>query len=354
MSIELINAENFVSLKKSHPVLDVRSPSEYNCGHIPDAINFPLFSDEERSIIGTTYKKSGARLALLTGLEMVGPRLSNFVLRAEDLNVNGTFLMHCWRGGKRSSSLAWLLSNAGFEIKLLMGGYKAYRTLAHKIFDQPDWKFFVLGGKTGSMKSKVLTHLSNQSEQVIDLESLASHKGSAFGWINESAQPSTEQFENLLFEKLITYNSEKPIWCENESKTIGKVYIPNSIWNQIQKGILFHLEVDYNIRLNHILSTYNFNNGPDLILSFEKIRKRLGHMATDQAIKHIQNNQIEEAAKIGLDYYDKFYDYGLNKKISSMVFKLKIENDDVNNICDSLVQFKNQINLHEYFSSNSI
>ena len=250
--------------------------------------------------------------------------------------------------------MAWLLSNAGFNIKVITGGYKAYRSLVHKLFEQPDWKLIVLGGKTGSMKSKVLREMSTFSEQIIDLEKLANHKGSAFGWIDEDAQPSTEQFENLLFSELVKFKTSEPVWCENESKTIGKVYIPNSFWNHMQNGILFHIDVDFNIRIRHILSTYNLDNHADLIFSFEKIRKRLGHQATDLAIHFIKSNQIKDAAAVALEYYDKFYDYGLGRKNPSRVLKFNFDHDNVIEICESLIQEKNKINFNEYYSVNSI
>ncbi|HQX43994.1 MAG: tRNA 2-selenouridine(34) synthase MnmH [Saprospiraceae bacterium] len=354
MSIDYINAEDILKLTDSSPILDVRSPLEYLNGHIPGALNFPLFTNEERAEVGTLYKKKGSRVAIIKGLEFVGPKLSAFVQQADSLNTNGTLALYCWRGGKRSASMAWLLSNAGFNIKVITGGYKAYRSLVHKLFEQPDWKLIVLGGKTGSMKSKVLREMSTFSEQIIDLEKLANHKGSAFGWIDEDAQPSTEQFENLLFSELVKFKTSEPVWCENESKTIGKVYIPNSFWNHMQNGILFHIDVDFNIRIRHILSTYNLDNHADLIFSFEKIRKRLGHQATDLAIHFIKSNQIKDAAAVALEYYDKFYDYGLGRKNPSRVLKFNFDHDNVIEICESLIQEKNKINFNEYYSVNSI
>src|SRR5688572_24707981 len=139
----------FLAFSKTHPVIDVRTPAEFEQGHIVGAKNIPLFNNEERAIIGTLYKKEGKQPATLKGLELVGPKLHLFIEQARALENSGTFLMHCWRGGMRSGSMAWLFMMYGFQCHTLKGGYKSYRNHVLKSFDEKK-NIIVLGGKTGS------------------------------------------------------------------------------------------------------------------------------------------------------------------------------------------------------------
>jgi tRNA 2-selenouridine synthase len=290
-------------------LFDVRSPAEYAHAHIPNAISLPLFTDEERAKVGTSYKQVSPQAALQLGLELVGPKMADFVRQAERQAPNRKLIVHCWRGGKRSGSMAWLLSFAGFEVKILTGGYKAYRQYLAQEFTQKKLKIIVLGGKTGSGKTAILQTLAQQGEQIIDLEALAHHKGSAFGWIGENSQNSSEQFENDLFIAFQKIDPNRRVWVENESRHIGSVFIHQGFWFQMKQAPLFHLEIPFQARVRHLVAVYTQTKAEDLIQSFEKIRKRLGHEATDKSIKAIEVGDFEAAAAIGLSYYDKTYDY---------------------------------------------
>ncbi|MEY2794218.1 MAG: hypothetical protein RJA76_2210, partial [Bacteroidota bacterium] len=179
------------------PILDVRSPGEFKRAHIPNALSLPLFTDEEREKVGICYKHQGKEKAVELGLEFVGPKLVNFVKYAKKVAFEGEILVHCWRGGMRSASMAWLLETAGLKVFLLEGGYKSYRNFVLKIQSEP-LPLRVLGGKTGSGKTELLREMKNAGFQVIDLEDLAKHRGSAFGHFGLEEQPSSEHFENLL------------------------------------------------------------------------------------------------------------------------------------------------------------
>ncbi len=48
---------SLADLHKFDTIIDVRSPSEFADDHIPGAINLPVLSDEERSLVGTLYKQ---------------------------------------------------------------------------------------------------------------------------------------------------------------------------------------------------------------------------------------------------------------------------------------------------------
>ena len=194
-----ITAEEIFQLEPDRMLLDVRTPAEFAQGHVPGAQNLPLFSDEERAEVGTLYKQVNPERAFLRGLDLAGAKMSWYVREAMRLAPNRKVAVHCWRGGQRSGSLATLLSFAGFDVQVVQGGYKAYRTHVLEQFALRKSKFVVLGGKTGSGKTEILKQLASLGEQVIDLEALANHKGSAFGALGEEPQPRVEQFENNLF-----------------------------------------------------------------------------------------------------------------------------------------------------------
>ncbi|MFN3940651.1 MAG: tRNA 2-selenouridine(34) synthase MnmH, partial [Chitinophagales bacterium] len=207
------------------PLIDVRSPAEYAHAHIPGAVNMPLLSDAERKQTGIAYKREGQEAAIKLGLDLVGVKLSRFVAEAKNIAMNNAVALHCWRGGMRSKSMAILFDFAGIRTYVIKGGYKSFRRLAKKYFDMP-YSMLILGGNTGSGKTEVLHALQMAGEQVIDLEALAHHKGSAFGALGEETQPTTEQFENDLFYALRKCNLQKHIWLEDESHLIGTVFIP--------------------------------------------------------------------------------------------------------------------------------
>ena len=198
MVLKKINVSKFLELSEIIPIADVRSPSEFSFGHIPGAVNIPLFDDEEREAVGTKYKKEGRLPAILEGLKYTGPAMSSKLKQALKIAKNGKLLIHCWRGGMRSEAMAWFFSLGDIEIEVLDGGYKSYR---HHILENlsEKRKIIVLGGMTGSSKTYILKYLNKMGQQVLDLEGLANHKGSAFGALGQLPQPSTEQFSNMLF-----------------------------------------------------------------------------------------------------------------------------------------------------------
>ena len=153
--IEKIDIETFLKLSNEIPVIDVRSPSEYKQGHIPGAINIPLFTDEERAEVGTTYKRKSKQDAVILGLKIVGPKMQSFAKTALKTANKNRVLMHCWRGGMRSESMAWLFSTIGIETKLLKNGYKSYRAFIKKELSKP-YKLIILSGYTGSGKTEIL------------------------------------------------------------------------------------------------------------------------------------------------------------------------------------------------------
>ena len=194
-------------------MLDVRSPGEFARGHIPGAHNLPLFSDEERAAVGTLYKHQGRRAAVRHGLELVGSRLVPLAEQAAALARGANLRVHCWRGGLRSSSTAWLLDTYDLPCTLLDGGYKSFRRWLRQALAQPQ-PVVLLGGHTGSGKTEVLHALRVAGAQVLDLEGLAHHRGSSFGGLGQPRQPTTEQFENDIAMALQAVSPQRVLWVE--------------------------------------------------------------------------------------------------------------------------------------------
>ena len=297
-------------------LLDVRAPGEYQQGHIPGARSFPLFSDNERAEIGTLYKQKGKDNAVVRGLEIVGPRLAVFVNEAKKLAGGSGLAVHCWRGGQRSQSMAWLLRQGGLDVVTLDGGYKAFRRYALDTFEQHLFNLIVLGGKTGTGKTKILHALQAQGEQVIDLEGLAHHKGSAFGHIGEQEQPTVEQFENDLFEKMLELDPKKRVWIENESQSVGRVFVPQAFWLQMKEAPLYNVEVPFEKRIQNLVDDYAGISNTALEEAFRKIERKLGGQHLKAALEALGQGDPATAASIALKYYDKTYQFGLENNPS--------------------------------------
>lgn len=303
-----LSPDIFLSEARKITVLDVRTPAEFENGHIPGAVNLPLFSNEERAIVGTIYKQKGNQEAVLKGLEFVGPKMADFLREAKKMAVDGKILVHCWRGGMRSGSMAWLFETGGLESFTLRGGYKAYRNLLLGSFARR-FDLRVVGGETGSGKTEILHAIGRAGEQILDLEAIASHRGSSFGALGQAAQPSVEQFENDLFAAMEKLDPARPVWIEDESKSIGRVYIPNALWAQKMAAPVYRIRIPFEVRLQRLVKDYGHFPKELLAEGVLRIKKRLGGLATQQAIEALENGDLAETTRITLRYYDKAYDF---------------------------------------------
>src|ERR1035437_1575702 len=328
MQVQKVDIIRFLELSETIKIADVRSPSEYNIGHIPGAVNIPLFDDIERAAVGIKYKKEGRLPAILEGLRHSGALLRFKLEQALKAATEGKLLVHCWRGGMRSEAMAWLFSLAGLEVHVLDGGYKSYRRYVLEYLSEKN-KMIVLGGMTGSSKTHILRYLKNNNQQVIDLEQLANHKGSAFGALGQPSQPTTEQFGNLLFDDLKKLNKDLPLWVEDESRNIGTVFIPDSFYLNMQETATIVLEMDLNTRLPRLMQEYSGYPSGSLKSSILKISKRLGGDKTNDAINAVESGDIAKAIEIVLYYYDKAYLFGLKKKNSKNIIYVNTDTDDI-------------------------
>jgi tRNA 2-selenouridine synthase len=336
-----INTKEFLSL--AYTIFDVRSPIEFDKGHIPDAINLPLFTNEERALVGTAYAKQGKDEAIKIGLEKVQSKLVSFVEKVNNIAKDKNIRLHCWRGGLRSKNMAWLLETAGYNVYILEGGYKSYRQFIRSYFEN-QFNLFVIGGMTGSGKTEILKYLEYNNEQIIDLEGLAQHKGSVFGHFGQLKQPSTEHFENLLFKELKNQNTEKPIWIEDESLTIGNIYIPKPFHEQMQVAEFILLERDINYRAERLVKEYAHFEKELLINAVKRIALRIGGDNAQIIINYLINDDFFNAILSILNYYDKQYLFSLKKHKNNNVTNLNINNLSVQEISNKLITLQKNIN----------
>ena len=322
-----IELEKFIDESKLYPLVDVRSPVEYNKGHIPGAINVPLFEDVERAEIGTIYKLRGKQEAVLRGLEIVSPKLAEFVKSVKKLNDKDKVLVYCFRGGMRSSSFATLMITAGIQTSVLKGGYKNFRRGALAFYENK-LQLKILAGPTGTGKTEVLHQLKNLNAQVIDLEGLAKHKGSAFGFIHQEDQPTQQNFENQLYKEFRKMDLNKTIWLEDESFSIGGVKIPYPLWLQMKQAPLIKLMIPYKARVQRIINEYGTADPKLLKAIVLRIQKRLGGLQTTQVLEYLQNKDAEKVTKILLHYYDSAYAHDHDKSENKNITEIISELDD--------------------------
>ncbi len=351
MALTRVNIEEFMALSKAHPVLDVRSPGEFLHAHIPGAVSLPLFTDEERKVVGTAYKQESKQKAIKLGLEYYGVKMVKMVEEVEKIVASwqlpvaskqkelpaataNCVLVHCWRGGMRSAGVAWLLDLYGYKVYTLAGGYKAYRKWVLLQFEK-EYPIRILGGFTGSGKTEALHALAKKELPVIDLEHLAHHKGSAFGSMGQPKQPSQEMFENVLAGELKSVDDKWKItaktdavpylWLEDESQRIGEVNIPTVFFSQMRKKQVFFLNIPFEERLNFIVEQYGKFEKEKLVNAIIRIKKKLGGLETKNAINFLIEDNIKECFDILLTYYDKFYLKSLQNRENFTELFTKIE-----------------------------
>ena len=351
MAITILDIETYLSAPTDYLIIDVRSIAEFEHAHIPKAINIPIFDNEERKIIGTTYKQESRKKAIKIGLEYFGKKLVEYIeviefhIKNETIK-NKPILLYCWRGGMRSAAMAWLFNLYGYKVFTIKGGYKAYRQWSLKQFLK-DYNFKVIGGYTGSHKTVLLNNLQSQGELVIDLENLANHNGSAFGGIGKTKQPSQEMFENqLAFELYSIFKqgiifAKKYIFIEDESQRIGNLNIPIELFKTMRNGKTFFIDLNFEIRLENILEEYGKLDPNHLIEATIRITKRLGGLDTKNVVECIQKNEIKNAFEILLKYYDKQY---IQHKTNNVIPKREVIYKKIDGMLDirELILFINK------------
>ncbi len=325
--IERIEVDAFLEKLETFLILDVRSPKENKQGNIPGSINIPLFTDSEREEIGTLYHLNGREPAIIKSLDICLPKTNRYLNFIKKTASAKKVLLYCWRGGMRSAMMAEVFSAAGFRTSVLSGGYKSYRRyIREQLSDEA--RVVVMGGYTGSGKTDLLHELLNSDEQVIDLEKLACHRGSVFGALGQKTQPTNEQFENDLFSLWKKIDCLRPVWIEDESRMIGNVTLPDHVIDKISSSIMVLVEIPLAVRIARLVTEYSGYDRKELETAIQKLRLRMGGAQTQEALKALENRRFEEVARILLAYYDKAYQFSLDRRKNKTIHKIALKGDD--------------------------
>jgi tRNA 2-selenouridine synthase len=255
-------------LEQFDTIIDARSESEFALDHLPGAINCPVLDDEERILVGTTYKQVNAFEAKKIGAPLVARNIARHIDALwRDKPRDWKPLVYCWRGGNRSGSLAHILAKVGWPVVQLDGGYKAYRAyVAGALENPPQIQFRVVCGTTGSGKSRLLETLAGIGAQVLDLEKLAAHRGSVLGNLPDEPQPSQKRFESLIWDKLRGFDLTKPVFVESESKKVGNLRVPDAVMEMMRASPCISLTLSRPNRVRLLIEDYDhFMNDPALL-----------------------------------------------------------------------------------------
>ena len=335
--MQTLTAESYFTSGDRPVLLDVRSPGEFRNGHAPDAVSLPLFEDGERAEVGTLYKQHSPDAALLRGLDIAGAKMRRLVEDARRAAPDGRAVVQCWRGGQRSASVGWLLEQAGMQVAQLAGGYKAYRAYVREWLAEQHHPLRVLSGPTGSGKTAILHELASRGAAVVDLERLASHKGSSFGALGEAEQPTTEEFENLLFGALRAIPAGCPVWLEDESRMIGTVCQPDVFYQRLVSAPVVELVQPTEWRIKNLVDAYSGYERADLSAAFTRLRKRLGGQHLQRALDALAEGDYAAAARIALVYYDKTYAHYAERKNAEEVVRLEARAPDPASIAEQIL-----------------
>lgn len=300
-------------LDRFHAVIDARSESEYAEDRLPDAVNWPSLNDEERHLIGTQYKQVSPFEARKMGAMLVARNIARHIEREVlTLPKNWRPLVYCWRGGQRSGALALILSQIGFDVTVLEGGYKAFRQ--HIVQWLPEagahLPLVVLCGRTGSAKTRLLRTLAASGAQVLDLEALAVHRGSILGAEPDRGQPSQKAFEHALWLAIQRLDLHRPIFIESESRTIGRLRLPESLILRMRAAPCVHVDMPIEARVEFLCEDYAHfvRNHQGLADRLDALRIHRGHATVDAWQTGLQQGRIHEVVQDLLtQHYDPTY-----------------------------------------------
>lgn len=298
--------------KEELTLIDVRSPKEFAEATIPGSINVPLFDNEERAEVGTLYKQAGSEVAKKRGLEIFSAKLPQFIATFESIETPK--VVYCWRGGMRSKTTATVLDLMDIHVHRLRGGIRSYRKWVVNTLEEQEFspKMYVLNGYTGSGKTILLKQLKQHGYPMIDLEGMANHRGSIFGQIGLEPH-NQKKFESLLIQEMLRYKDAPFILLEGESKRIGKVTLPESLFNKKENGLQLFINLPLEVRVQNILNDYNpYEHKEQCLEAFQFIKKRIHTPIANQIEDNMLEGNFESATKLLLEfYYDPRYEHSL-------------------------------------------
>lgn len=318
--------------------VDVRTPEEFAQSAIVGAINRPLFNNEERSKIGTLYKQINRETAIQLGMDLVDQRLQEFVEKFLPLKTQ-LITVYCARGGMRSASVARLLKTLGFRVQQLVGGYKSYRHFILKEMEHlcPE-NLIVIHGKTGVGKTRLLQKLPHS----IDLEDMAQHKSSLFGAIN-SYPRSQKSFDAYLYAELCKLSLEQPIFIEGESRKIGDVFIPNTLFDSMKRGTMVLVTASLKTRIERIIQDYVFDqekNYQKFYTVFQKLRSALSNHKVDWLCECLDKGDLPCIVEtLLIDYYDPRYQHAMK----NYSYALEVSAENLEEASQALITFQESL-----------
>ena len=318
--------------------VDVRSESEFERAHIPNAINVPILCDEDRAAVGRAYKHEGREAAVMLGLSLTGPKFASIYQKLMEIQHHHQkkLLFYCWRGGLRSQIASTITQWSGHPVFIIKDGYKSFRNWTLQTLQTPI-NIVLIAGHTGSGKTELLQILEEKGQAIIDLERRANHKGSALGGVGMPTQPRNEMFENLIAIDYLQINNNQTVYIENESRTVGQCAVPEGLWKQMQLAPSLEIQVPIETRIQRIIQEYGNLPKDQLIQQTQKLRKRLGGQHEQAAVQALQAYDFKTWVEILLVYYDKSYQHFVNNnntKITPVPW-------DWNQIESSLLTFLN-------------
>mgnify|MGYP000588362212 CR=1 FL=1 len=300
-------------LRRFDAIIDARSPSEFAHDHIPGAINCPVLDDEERARVGTLYKQVSPFDARKLGAVMVARNVANHIETLfADKPKGWKPLVYCWRGGQRSGSLSLVLSQIGFRVQVIEGGYQAYRRAVMADLEKlPEGlRFRVLCGKTGSGKSRLLAALQSQGAQVLDLEGIANHRGSVLGLVPGQPQPTQKRFDSVLWDTLRRFDPGQPVWVESESRKVGELRVPEQLIHHMRAAPCVRVELSVAARVRLLMEDYDFfvNDVPAFCERLNALRALRGNEVINEWQAAASSGRIEGVVEQLLTtHYDPVY-----------------------------------------------
>jgi tRNA 2-selenouridine synthase len=254
-------AEAIARLAEFDAIIDARSEAEYELDHLPGALNWPSLDNEQRKLIGTIYAQVSPFEAQKRGAALVAANIARHIEREViDKPRNWQPLAYCWRGGKRSGSLALVLGEIGFRASVLEGGYKAFRSAVlaalPELAARLDYR--VICGPTGSGKTRLLQALAQEGAQVLDLEALASHRSSVLGMIPGQPQPVQKRFDTMVWDQLRRFDPARPVFVESESRKVGNLAVPEALMDRMRASPCLRLELPDDERVGLLMEDYDF------------------------------------------------------------------------------------------------
>lgn len=315
-------------------IVDARSQSEYALDRLPGAVNWPTLNDEQRAIVGTEYKQVSPFDARKRGAAMAARNIAAHIDRElTGMGRDWRPLVYCWRGGKRSGSLALVLDQIGFKVDVLEGGYQAFRRAMLIALDDSIAKmnYRVLCGTTGSGKSRLLNILQSMGEQVLDLEALAEHRGSVLGLVPGIEQPSQKAFDTRIWDQLRRLDPERPVWVESESKKVGALRVPETLISAIRKAACWRIELNLDARVRLLMEDYDFfvSDIEAFCERLDGLRSLRGNDMIDQWQLAARSGGVEAVVRqLLVEHYDPIYLRSIERNFAGFGQAVVVAPDD--------------------------